>query len=144
MENTLSKTDRLLQVFENLAQRNPFHSSLEAYSYLVKILNEVEDRSLGAESYIPMRHPPTIPTPRMYPPHIEKDFFSTGDAYLGVHLLLSRQHITFISRYGAIEVQGKIHTDKYGVERMYSERKENVLFEKFDYAGHGVWHPKNR
>ena len=59
-------------------------------------------------------------------------------------LLLSRQELIFISRYGAIEMQFKDANDKYGEINHFESRRKNVFFEKNDSNGDGVWIDKNK
>ena len=136
------KSERLAAAFDLLGQRPPATTGLEAYCQLSKALNEIEDSVWGTEDWAPPRvFELGQVTDRMYT--VSPDSFFAVDGYRGVILLLSTKELIFIGRYGAIEVQRKM-AEQAAREVPFCSRRSQVMFQKADHEGNGVWHPKNR
>ena len=140
---TVSKGERLQAVLDRLRYSPPAHTSLEAYALFEKIINQVEDEFLGPHTYNPPRSllVDFENIGRMYMTKTESMF--SIPKYTGVHILVNHREVVFISRYGAIELQRKLGHDKEGLIIHFEHRLEQVLLQKPDAWGHGVWHPKN-
>lgn len=142
MRKDAPKHMRLQVILDHLQSVQPAHSALEAYKILSESINLIEDRFLGKDTYNPPRSLVNVHTPRMYPTNLESAF--PVAYYKGVHILLSSNHITLISRYGAIEIQNKVTGDKRGENVHFKEREHEVIFRKLDAYGDGVWCDKNK
>ncbi|MDQ3076026.1 MAG: hypothetical protein M3Q34_02765 [bacterium] len=140
----VSKYHRLQVIFDRLSRIPPMSSSLQVYKMMAQVIDEVEDEFLGPETYdLKLNRANPVETGyRMYQIQLGSIFEVSG--YTGVQLLLATKHLTFISRYGAIEVQSKLHIDKFGELIFFETRFEQVLFQKLDAFGDGVWHEKNK
>lgn len=143
MKQETPKHLRLQVILDYLQTKPPARSSLEAYKIFTDTINEVEDEFLGKESYNP---PKTFldgsKTERIYMTNPES--FHNVPAYGGVQVLIHFREITFISRYGAIEIQRKVNKDKLGSLIPFKERNTEVIFKKLDAWGDDVWHDKNK
>jgi 5'-deoxynucleotidase YfbR-like HD superfamily hydrolase len=138
-----SKSQRLKLVFEDMVDREPARTGLEAYRQLSDAVNRVEDMYLTANHWHPPRHVgPGVVTERLYP--IAPESCYPVPDYAGVDLLVSVGECVFVSRFGAIEVQVKDGGDPFGERVAFQDRKDRVIFSKFDSAGDGVWSIKNR
>lgn len=139
----VSKHRRLEEIFRYLVTMPAASTSLEAYKLLAEAIDHVEDKFLGAHTYkLKLTRKPLVNTRgRIYVPQLES--IVPVPRYRGVHLLITAQHVTLLSRHGAIEVQHKLHEDKEGLIVHFEERHDQVLLQKPDFEGHGVWHPKN-
>lgn len=140
---SVSKCQRFQVILNRLAAAPALHTSLEAYKLLEVVINTVEDEFLGEDSYNPPRSLIVgfEKIERMYLTKLES--MHPVPRYTGVSILLSHQHVTFISRYGAIEIQRKLREDKRGETIPFEARTELVIFQKLDAYGDPVWHPKN-
>lgn len=140
---SLTKKERLSLLFTSLDSEPPATSSLDAYRQISNLLNNIEDDVLGRDSWNPPRYyPPGENTERLYT--IGADSIFPLKEYNGIDVLTSIGEITFISRYGAIEVQLKDKLDNTGNGTDYENRKKAVIYSKVDYQGDGVWHEKNK
>lgn len=138
-----AKSHRLRLAFDEVAQRPPAQTGLEAYRQISDAINRVEDMYWGAEYWRPPRYvSPGVRTDRLYP--IAPESVYPVDGFPGVDLLVSVSECLFISRSGAIEVQGKAREDLFGEVTHFCDRRDHVLFAKPDKSGDGVWHIKNR
>ena len=110
---------------------------------LSDVIDQSEDELLGPETYdLKLSREPLRNTgDRMYVTQLPD--IHPIPRYTGVQILVAVRHVAFISRYGAIEVQGKLEDDKRGEIFKFEDRHEQVLFQKADAWGDGVWHPKN-
>lgn len=142
MRKETPKYLRLQVILDHLSSMPPAHSSLEAYKMLNNVINEIEDEFLGKDSYNPPRSLLGIYTKRMYVTNLESVF--PVEEYSGVSILISSKHITFISRYGAIEVQNKLKDDTQGKGIPFKSRVDAILYRKHDAWGNDVWHEKNK
>jgi 5'-deoxynucleotidase YfbR-like HD superfamily hydrolase len=138
-----SKSQRLKLVFEDIANREPARTGLEAYRQLSDAVNRVEDMYLTADHWHPPRHVgPGVVTERLYP--IAPESCYPVPDYSGVDLLVSVGECVFVSRFGAMEVQLKDDSDLFGERVAFQDRGDRVIFSKADSAGDGVWNAKNR
>jgi hypothetical protein len=62
----------------------------------------------------------------------------------GGDVLVAKDHVIFVSRCGAIEIQEKDRGDVMGSEIPFADRRDWVIFEKRDAEGDCVWEEKNR
>jgi len=137
-----SKLVRLRKAFEELAGRPPAHTGIEAYRQLSDAINRVEDQQWGSDYWDPPRHlPPDASTKRLYP--IAPECMYPVPGFAGVDVLVAKDHVVFISRYGAIEAQEKDRDDLLGDLSPFASRRDKVIFEKPDSEGSGVWDGKN-
>ena len=143
MKPVVPKHQRMPVILDHLACSPAAHNALEAYKLLSDVIDQVEDEILGLETYDlkPSRSALHNTGDRMYVTQLP-DIFPVM-RYTGVMILVAVRHITFISRYGAIEVQCKREDDKRGTVFKFEDRHECVLLRKADAWGDGVWHPKN-
>jgi guanylate kinase len=141
--NNIFKSVRLKMIIENLKSLEPSNCGLMAYSLITKCINEVEDEIWGKNFYFPPRTFLNGSSSNRIYTIFPESFFKVP-MYSGVTLLLSKRELIFISRFGAIEGQLKDSEDKFGEKIHFSERRNNVYFEKQDSFGDGVWVPKNR
>jgi 5'-deoxynucleotidase YfbR-like HD superfamily hydrolase len=138
-----SKSHRLKLIFEEIADRDPARTSLEAYRQISDAVNRVEDMYFSASHWQPPRHVgPGVTTDLLYP--IAPESCYPVPHYAGVDLMVSVKECVFISRFGAIEVQIKDKRDLFGERIAFHARSDRVIFSKADSAGDGVWHDKNR
>ena len=138
-----NRYERLLEVLEYLRNLPGAKSGLEAYAQISNALNDFEDCVFGRNSWSPPRSfQDGNRTQRLYPILPENIF--PVDGYNGVMLLLAKKELVFISRFGAIEIQKKCESDKYGALLHYKERSDTIVFKKTDYYGGGVWNDKNK
>jgi guanylate kinase len=139
----LLKSERLKLILENVKLLDPSWSGLQAYKILTNEINKFEDHVWGMGTYNrPQSFLGGHKTDRLYTILTESFFDVNG--YSGVTLLLSRQELVFISRYGAIEAQYKDEDDRYGEKIPYQDRIDKVFFRKADGWGDGVWNKKNK
>lgn len=132
------KGTRISEVIELLKVRPACSSYSEAYKMLNQAIVEVEDRYFG-------------PLPDEYEfhvgPHANRMSITSGDSifpvvhYSKVKILISTNHITFISEHGAIEIQNKDRNDRFGLATHFNARK--AIITKLDTGNHTVWHEKN-
>lgn len=114
----MSKQARLQEFFRRLLEAGPVGGEQDALELISRILCEVEDEMTD----IPFDPDAWMDDGRMYPPQADSAF--AVDGYPSVTRYRSRQHNTFISEWGAIEIQG-------------TDRK--VLLSKKGQDGRGVW-----
>lgn len=139
----LSRRERVKLILTNLELLSPARSGLEAYKQISETINHFEDEIWGKEYW----HPPRsffggISTQRFYT--IFPESFFLIENFPGVMLLLGTKELIFVSRYGAIEMQKKLHDDRYGKVKAFYLRQDLVFFEKLDAYGDTVWNEKNR
>jgi 5'-deoxynucleotidase YfbR-like HD superfamily hydrolase len=138
-----SKSHRLKLIFEEVADRDPARTGLEAYRQISDAVNRVEDMFFTSSHWQPPRHVgPGVITDRLYP--IAPESCYPVPQYAGVDLMVSVKECVFISRFGAIEVQAKDKRDLFGERTAFHTRSDHVIFSKRDSVGDGVWHDKNR
>jgi len=141
--NLLPKSTRLALALKEVAERPAARTGLEAYRQVSDAINRVEDEHCGVDHWFPPRHVgPGVRTTRMYPVAPESIYPVPDSA--GVDLLATVHEGVFVSRHGAIEVQNKDPSDLFGERQPFYARGDRVLFRKADFAGHHVWHEKNR
>lgn len=139
----LSRRERVKLILEKLASLPPACSGLEAYQQISETINTLEDAIWGRDYWSPPRSFfGGISTQRFYTIFTES-FFSVED-FPGVTLLLGTKELIFVSRYGAIQMQRKLHSDRYGLDNKFHLRRSQIFFEKVDAYDHDVWHEKNK
>lgn len=125
------------------AAKPPTKNGLLAYKSLTQCVNEVEDQVFGETLWnCPRTFLNGERTDRIYT--ILSESFYEVPSFPGVSLLLAKDELIFISRFGAAEVQNKLIDDKYGEAIPYEQRSNEVIFSKLDASGDGVWHVKNK
>ncbi len=136
--NIPPKGIRIQEVIILLKTKPACTSFLEAYRLLNQTIMEVEDRYFGP---LPDEHQFHVG------PHAHRMSVTSEDNifpvvhYSKVKILLSTNHITFISEHGAIEIQHKDRNDRFGLTTHFNARK--VIITKLDTENHTVWHEKN-
>jgi hypothetical protein len=100
----ISKSERLLRVFDLLRLGPPCRSGLGAYRQISEALNVIEDEQLGPDSWRPPKSFLGQPSSeRMYPTYPENMLAVPG--YPGNTALWHVSEVVFVSRFGAIEVR---------------------------------------
>jgi hypothetical protein len=136
------RTGRLRAIFKAMMSLPPATSGLLIYAQLSNLINTMEDDFWGPDHWVPPR---TFlngkRTERIYPIYAES--FHPVSRYPGTTMLLAKSELIFISRHGAFQVQTKIMDDPFGEAMNFDTRAAQILLEKADAAGHGVWHSKN-
>ena len=139
----LTRQDRVNLILKKLNVLPPARNGLEAYRQISETINHFEDMIWGKESWNPPRSfLGGVATRRFYTTFTES-FFSVEN-FPGVTLLLGTKELIFVSRYGAIEMQRKLHNDRYGKTKQFYLRHDQVFFVKLDAYSHSVWDEKNR
>ncbi len=136
------RQDRFMSVLARVSEMPACSNSLEAYGLLSRVLNSAEDEIFGDHWEPPRTFLDGKRTPRIYPIHPES--FHPVEGFSGVTLMIAKKEYVIVSRFGAMEVQTKIPDDLYGANLHFSERNDQVLWQKTDAYGDGVWHDKNR
>lgn len=136
-----SKGERLKAALAIVEGQAPCRNGLEAYRQISDALNQVEDESLGVDSWRPPRsfvgHPSSS---RLYPTYPES-MLALPD-YPGNMVLWHAAEVVIISRFGAIEVRTR--NGRSFEELTQDDADQTVYFTKLDGYGDGVWHGKNR
>ena len=115
---SLTKSERLDELFRRLAAAAPAASLAAAWRLMGETLNAVEDE-LSGEPFDPEAW---MSQQRMYPP--KEDNSRPVAGFPGVVRFRSRGHNSFIGSNGAIEIQ---------------DTGKRVLFSKAGADGKGVW-----
>lgn len=143
VEQIASRKERFTTVLAQIAILPPATNALVAYRQLAETLNAAEDEVWGRDHWAPPRtFLDGSRTDRLYP--IAPESFHPVAGFPGVTLMLAKKELVFVSRFGAIEIQGKMPSDPLGEKVPFAERLDRVLWSKLDAYNDGVWHPKNR
>lgn len=137
------KPDRLQAILAAIIELPSATCGLQLYAQMANLINAMEDKIWGREHWAPPRSfLDGIRTERIYP--ILPESFHAVSGYPGTTLLLAKRELIFISRHGALQVQRKVSDDPLGEVLSFDLRQAQVLMDKADANGHGVWHSKNR
>ncbi len=136
-----SKKVRLQAVFKKLSKLPCAKTSLEAYRQLSELIKSTEDESTPYPWQPPQGK--TESTKRLYATQ-PLNIYTNNTFYKGVSILLSKGHLVFIGRNGAIEVQTKAKNYKtdptpYGDRPFHQRPDAQVIFKKAGANGLHVW-----